>query len=82
MNAKLKAILIGFSMRLYHNLQSDDPLLSLFCQYACDEDIFDLCYIENEKEKLFPMLWRFLPVIDPQVQATQNTVCSKKKGEK
>ena len=54
-------------MRLYHNIQADDPLMSLFCKYACENNFVDLCYVDNEKEKLFPMLWRFYPVIDPQV---------------
>ena len=58
----------GFTMRLYHNTSAGDPLLGLLCQHACDNPWVDLCRVQPGTQDLFPMLWRFLPVLDPQVE--------------
>ena len=63
-------------MRLYHNLSPPDPLLDKLCNLASSHDFLDLCDIKTvprsvgttEASKLFPMLWRFLPTLDAQVE--------------
>ena len=42
------------------------------CELACREPLFDLCDVEHNPRLgnasvLYPILWRFLPVIDVQV---------------
>ena len=62
------SVCAGFTMRLYHNTSAGDPLLGLLCQHACNNPWLDLCRVQPGTQDLFPMLWRFLPVLDPQVE--------------
>ena len=69
----------GWSMRLYHDLGPGDPLLQDLCSLACSSPGLDLCYVRDlpggsasstnmtDTSTMFPMNWRFLPVLDPQV---------------
>ena len=62
-------------MRLYHSTAPGDPLWSRLCSLACQTDLLDLCHVKtvprslgtNQTGDLFPMLWRFLPTLDPEV---------------
>ena len=56
-----------FTIRLYHNTSKDDPLMTKLCQYSCQNDFVDLCYINQDHKNVFPMLWRFFPTLDPNV---------------
>ena len=42
------------------------------CNFACKNPDLDLCHVQNipalgDIRPIFPMMWRFLPTIDPQV---------------
>ena len=59
--------------RLYYDLSPDDPVLPKLCDLSCEANL-DLCDIQrlpgNPMENatyMFPMNWRFLPTLDPQV---------------
>merc|ERR1712235_60263 len=63
-------------MRLYHDLDKDDPLLKKICGLACNNNHLDLCHIKSlpsshflhiNVSSIFPMIWRFFPTLDPQV---------------
>ena len=68
--------LTDFVLRLYHDLETKDPLMSRLCELACTHDFLDLCQINTvprsldtkNSAKLFPMIWRFLPSLDPEVE--------------
>lgn len=62
----------GWTVRLYHDLDDSDPKSKLLCHLACTEPDFDLCHAQDipalgDVRKMTPMMWRFLPIIDPQV---------------
>ena len=64
----------GWILRLYTHEMQDQRTKSLLCFWHCSKyrDVFDLCLINqlpNGKDlsKMFPMIWRFLPTLDPQV---------------
>jgi hypothetical protein len=65
----------GWSVRLYHDLEPGSPLLVDLCRLACAAPHLDLCYVRElpgvplaDAAKMFPMNWRFLPTLDPQVE--------------
>ena len=39
--------------------------MTKLCQYACQNDFVDLCHVDQGN--IFPMLWRFFPTLDPNV---------------
>ncbi len=58
-------------MRLYLEARTDKTDL---CDLACSESNLDLCDVEQNPQFgnvsfIFPMVWRFLPVLDPQVRS-------------
>ena len=63
----------GFTMRLYYEvLDPEGDAMQELCHIACEDPSFDLCDpLHNPKlgnaTVLYPLLWRFLPVIDRQV---------------
>jgi len=64
----------GWFVRLYHDLHKDDPLMATLCNYVCQYQYFDLCDVRDfpstflkAAELMFPMVWRFFPTLDPQV---------------
>ena len=62
----------GWNIRLYYDLDDDDPLLSDLCEVACNDSNIDLCYVKDipalgDVSKVFAMNWRFFPMLDPQV---------------
>ena len=75
-NLSLVSQLYGkdWSMRLYYDLEKDDPLLDDLCSLACEQPSLDLCYVRDlpgnpvkDASSVFAMNWRFLPTLDPQV---------------
>ena len=63
-------------VRLYHDIGSDDPLMADLCSLACSNDQLDLCSVPQLPHPLlakavpmFPMIWRFFPTLDTQVDA-------------
>ena len=65
---------LGWTMRLYYKVANDSPMLNDLCSLACSDPDLDLCDVErnprlNNASVLYPILWRFLPVIDVQVDA-------------
>ena len=64
----------GWIMRLYFDLDPEDPIMKDLCQVACQADNLDLCHAAKlpgtpmkDARKVFPMNWRFFPTLDPQV---------------
>merc|ERR1719391_1390928 len=62
-------------MRLYlDDLSLEASLFNDVCQLACSNNNLDLCYVRTlpgmplvNASHIFPMLWRFFPTLDPQV---------------
>ena len=66
----------SWSVRLYHDISSDDPLMIDLCNLACSNNRLDLCPVDQLPHHLlanaahmFPMIWRFFPTLDSQVDA-------------
>ena len=64
----------SWSVRLYHDIGPDDPLMVDLCNLACSNNRLDLCPVDQLPHHLlanavhmFPMLWRFFPTLDSQV---------------
>jgi hypothetical protein len=58
--------------RLYYDLADDHPLMKELCELACADPNLDLCHVRRiptfgDISKVFPMNWRFVPLLDPQV---------------
>ena len=65
----------GWVMRLYHHIDVNDPLMKILCKIACTNPVIDICDVKNlprsnliQATKIHPSMWRFLPVLDPQVR--------------
>lgn len=63
----------GYLMRIYYDNISPDSEQKL-CKLACQNQLIDLCKAKKipgnpmrDASGLFPMLWRFFPTLDPQV---------------
>lgn len=61
-------------MRLYYDLDKNDPVFNDLCQLACQNPQIDICDARNlpgtpfkDASKVFAMNWRFFPTLDPQV---------------
>ena len=64
----------GWTIRVYYDLEHDDPVLSSLCGLACSNPGLDICYVRDNPasgdiSKIFAMNWRFFPTLDPQVDA-------------
>ena len=76
-NLSLMSQLYGDSwvLRLYYDLDPADQQLQLqLCDLACSNNNIDLCNVRQlpgtpvaDASSMFPMIWRFLPTLDPQV---------------
>lgn len=75
-NLRLVRSLYGddWSMRLYYDLAQSDELMGRLCELACNNNHLDLCNVRQlpgnpvrDASDIFPMNWRFLPPLDPQV---------------
>ncbi len=65
----------GWTMRLYFDLDADDPIMAELCHLACADSTLDLCHAGKlpgtpmrDARKVFAMNWRFFPTLDPQVR--------------
>ena len=65
----------GFTMRLYYQVPetSESGVMDELCELACKEPMFDLCNAADNPRLgnmtvLYPLLWRFMPVLDLQVR--------------
>ena len=65
----------GWTMRLYFDLPPESGMMKTLCKYACDNPTLDLCHAGKlpgrpmkDATKVFAMIWRFFPTMDPQVQ--------------
>ena len=61
-----------WTMRLYHEFPADSPQMAQLCQWSCQYSHLQLCHAQHipalgNVSKVFPMIWRFLPLLDPQV---------------
>lgn len=59
-------------LRLYYDLEPDSPLMDDVCSLACADPNLDLCHVRDipaagDISKIFAMIWRFFPLLDPQV---------------
>ena len=61
-------------MRLYFDAYEDQNVLVHICALACHDSNLDLCNVRKlpstpmlDASKVYPMNWRFFPVLDPQV---------------
>ena len=64
----------GWIMRLYYDLDKNDPVLNDICELACSDNNIDICEIKQlpgtpfvDATDVFAMNWRFFPTMDPQV---------------
>lgn len=65
----------GWIMRIYFNFADNSKMLGDLCLLACENpESLDLCNVQNlpgtphiNASKLFPRIWRFFPILDPQV---------------
>ena len=61
-------------MRYLFSQNNQFPFISELCVMACNNTVIDLCDTGNlpgtpfrDTRNMFPMLWRFFPTLDPQV---------------
>jgi hypothetical protein len=64
-------------LRVYYDLTDDHPLMKDLCELACSDSNLDLCYVKKipalgDISKVFPMNWRFVPLLDPQVTRSRS----------
>ena len=62
----------GWVMRLYHDFDKHEQVYQDLCNLACHESTIDLCYVKKlpvlmDISEVFPMMWRFMPMLDLQV---------------
>ena len=70
----------GYVMRLYVDVDPDDPTLAELKDLEQNSTNFDLCDVRNlpgtpmtNARMVFPMVWRFFPTMDPQVRILDET---------
>jgi hypothetical protein len=60
-------------MRVYYRLAHNSTTFSSLCSLACNESVLDLCDILDgtrlgvRLNDIKPLLWRYFPIVDPQV---------------
>eukprot|EP00094_Tigriopus_californicus_P010194 TCALIF_09833-PA protein Name:"Protein of unknown function" AED:0.10 eAED:0.10 QI:0/0.33/0.25/1/0.33/0.25/4/193/306 len=61
-------------MRIYFDLEPGDLILDELCHLACQSQVLDLCHARKlpgtpmkDAHRVFPMMWRFFPTLDWQV---------------
>jgi hypothetical protein len=64
----------GWIMRLYFDVDKNDPLMNALCNLACSDNNLDICDTANlpgiplkNATKIFPMNWRHFPTLYPPV---------------
>ena len=65
----------GWKIRLYTDVDPEGRKMKTICRLACTHESFDICYAlklpgnpMTNVINMFPMIWRFLPTLDPQVR--------------
>ena len=61
-------------MRLYYDIGENSSSYQDICSLACKDSSIDLCNIRklpilSDAREIFPTIWRFLPMLDLQVDA-------------
>ena len=62
----------GWIIRVYYDLEPEDPELRRLCDLACSNPSLDICHVRNNPasgdiSQIFAMNWRFFPTLDPNV---------------
>ena len=64
----------GWIIRLYTDLDRNDPKLKDICDIACSDENIDICLVDQlpgtpfiNATDVYPRNWRFFPTLDPQV---------------
>ena len=62
----------GWVIRVYYDLEPEDPELRRLCDLACSNPSLDICHVRNNPasgdiSQIFAMNWRFFPTLDPNV---------------
>ena len=62
----------GWTVRVYYDLEPGSGLHQDLCRLACANPALDICYVRRlpstlDISRVFAMIWRFFPVVDPQV---------------
>ena len=62
----------GWTIRVYYDLEPEDPELRRLCDLACANPSLDICHVRNNPasgdiSQIFAMNWRFFPTLDPNV---------------
>ena len=62
----------GWTIRVYYDLEPEDPELRRLCDLACSNPSLDICHVRNNPasgdiSQIFAMNWRFFPTLDPNV---------------
>ena len=64
----------GWIMRLYTDLDRNDPKLKEICDIACSDNNIDICLVDKlpgtpttNATNVYARNWRFFPTLDPQV---------------
>ena len=70
----------SWTVRLYHDISPNDFLMVDLCNLSCSNALLDLCPVHQLPHPLFanathmfPMIWRFMPTLDPQVDVFKST---------
>ena len=61
-------------MRLYYDIDKNSNSYQEICSLACKDSSIDVCNIRKlpilgDAKEIFPTIWRFLPMLDLQVNA-------------
>ena len=64
----------GWTIRVYYDLEPEDPELRRLCDLACANPSLDICHVRNNPasgdiSQIFAMNWRFFPTLDPNVDS-------------
>ena len=67
----------GWTVRVYFDLEPGSYLHQDLCRLACSNPALDMCYVRRlpsslDISRVFAMIWRFFPVVDPQVGCPAN----------
>ena len=62
-------------VRVYYQIPKDSPYMDELCHLACKHQNLDICNAEQNPKfgnasVIYPLIWRFLPVLDPMVDVT------------
>ena len=63
---------IAYFHRVYTDLFDSEPMAQVLCDLTCSDPDVDICHVDDipafgDIQKMFPMIWRFMPMLDHQV---------------